>query len=169
MKIRTRMLFLNIIFLIAILGTVAAAFTLFQYRGNIQSLILEMRSVVAQMYRTNSFSKDLLIENDLERNYESFKRQYFTFRTQTLDLLDSETFKRLIESSEENREGSDFVRNLIREADNRVETLDEHLEEIFARYQQMAIPGFIQASISLKDSDILFAKMEAESLTLFLG
>ncbi|HDQ13327.1 MAG TPA: HAMP domain-containing protein [Sediminispirochaeta sp.] len=168
MKIKTRLLFLNVIFILTIAGTLVAAYMLLNYRAQIQNLLLDMNNVVSQMYRTNSQSKDLLIKHDMESTSNRFANRFKIFKTQAMEVFESDLYNDIVSDHPEGEEHTKFVFNMLNEAEKRWNKIEDYLDSIFSKYQDI-LPGLMQASQSFEDMDILFAKMEVESLSLFLG
>src|SRR6056297_1655421 len=168
MKIKTRLLFLNALFLAAIIVIMFSFLFLLNYRAGIQGLLLDMQTIVSEMYRTNSEAKDLLIKDDMEATFKRFSRKYQIFKEKTLDVFESPIYQSFLTKHEDGQRIHEYALKMITEADSRLNEIDDNIDSISAKYQG-TLPGIIQASERFQDQEIDFARLEVESLNIFLG
>ncbi len=168
MKIKTRLLFLNALFLAAIIVILFSFLFLLNYRAGIQGLLLDMQTIVSEMYRTNSEAKDLLIKNDMEATFKRFSRKYQIFKEKTFEVFESPIYQTFLTEHEDGQRIHENALKMITESDSRLKEIEDNIDSISAKYQG-TLPGIIQASERFQDQEIDFARLEVESLNIFLG
>ena len=168
MKIRTRLLLLNILFLIALGVTSSGAYILYTIRGSLDNMILEMQTINSQMYRTNSFTKELLLASDISIAYSRFLDQYSDFYDQSLKLIESEEYLALISRNEQGRMRTDYLKDILKRADAQVESIGPRMIQIIQDHPE-GVPGLKDAVRKFNDPQIAEVKKEVESLTYYFG
>ncbi len=168
MKIKTRLLLLNILFLTALAVTAASSYILYNIRGNLDNLILEMQTITSQMYRTNSMTKELLLTPDISVAYSRFLDQYSSFYDQSMDLLESQEYLSLISQNEQGVMRTDYLKDILRRADSNVESIGSRMIQIIQDHPE-GVPGLEDAVRKFNDPQVAEVKMEVESLTYYFG
>jgi len=120
MKIKTRILLLNLLFLLALGGTGISSYILYNIRGNLNGLVLEMQTITSQMYRTNSLTKELLITEKVSVAYSRFLDQYTSFYDRTFELINSDSYINLISQNEHGLMRTDHLKGILQGADDNV-------------------------------------------------
>ncbi|MFW5710434.1 MAG: methyl-accepting chemotaxis protein [Spirochaetia bacterium] len=168
MKIKTRLLLLNILFLTALAVTAASSYILYNIRGNLDNLNLEMQTITSQMYRTNSMTKELLLTPDISVAYSRFLDQYNKFYDQSLKLIESQEYISLISENEQGIMRTDYLKDILRRADSNVESIGSQMIQIIQNHPE-GVPGLVEAVRKINDPQIAEVKMEVESLTYYFG
>jgi len=168
MKIRTRLLLLNLLFLIAIGGTVMSSLVLYKLRGNLSSLVLQMQSLTASMYRTNSLTKEFLLSNDVSVAYSRFLDQYTSFYDKSMKLLDSQDYLSLIQRNEHGLVRTDEMKEVLNSTDAEVKKIAQLMIEIIQRYPT-GMPGLQEAVRTIDDPLLTEVKTRIENLVYSFG
>ena len=168
MKIKTRLLLLNILFLAAIAITAGSSYFLYNIRGNLDDLILKMQTINSQMYRTNSLTKELLLTPDISVAYSRFLDQYTSFHEQSMNLLESEEYLALISENEQGIMRTDYLKDILKRANTNVESIGTRMIQIIQDHPE-GVPGLEEAVRKFNDPQIAEVKMEVESLTYYFG
>lgn len=168
MKIKTRLLLLNILFLIAIGVTSTGGYILYNIRGSLDNLILEMQTITSQMYRTNSFTKELLLTPDISVAYSRFLDQYADFFDQSMKLIESDEYLSLISRNEQGRMRTDYLKDILKRADANVKSIGPRMIQIIQNHPE-GVPGLKDAVSKFNDPLIAEVKMEVESLSYYFG
>ncbi len=168
MKIKTRLLLLNILFLTALAVTAASSYILYNIRGNLDNLILEMQTITSQMYRTNSMTKELLLTPDISVAYSRFLDQYTSFYDQSMKLIESQEYLSLISENEQGVMRTDYLKDILRRADSNVESIGSRMIQIIQDHPE-GVPGLEAAVRKINDPQVAEVKMEVESLTYYFG
>ena len=168
MKIKTRLLLLNILFLTALAVTAASSFILYNIRGNLDNLILEMQTITSQMYRTNSMTKELLLTPDISVAYSRFLDQYSNFYDQSMKLIESQEYLSLISENEQGVMRTDYLKDILKRADSNVKSIGSRMIQIIQNHPE-GVPGLEEAVRKINDPQVAEVKMEVESLTYYFG
>ncbi|MCF7916013.1 MAG: methyl-accepting chemotaxis protein [Spirochaetaceae bacterium] len=168
MKIKTRILLLNLLFLIALGGTGISSYILYNIRGNLNSLVLEMQTITSQMYRTNSLTKELLITEKVSVAYSRFLDQYTSFYDRTVELINSDSYIDLISQNEHGLMRTDYLEGILQGADENVKKINPRMINLIQSYPQ-GLPGLLLAVQEYDDPQLSELKTEIENLTYYFG
>jgi len=168
MKIKTRLLLLNMLFLVAIGVTSTGTYILYNIRGNLDNLILEMQTITSQMYRTNSLTKELLLTPDISVAYSRFLDQYTAFYDQSMNLIESDEYLSLISLNEQGQMRTDYLKDILKRTDSNVKSIASRMANIIQNHPE-GVPGLEDAVRKFNDPQIAEVKMDVESLTFYFG
>ncbi len=168
MKIKTRLLLLNVLFVIAIIGTIASSFVFYNLRGDLSELVLKMQTINSQMYKTNSLTKELLLTPDLSVAYSRFLDQYTAFHDTSIELINSKPFLSLIADDEEGKERTAYMKDMLQKVDTQVKSIGSRVIKIMQDHPG-GVPGLEEAVRKYKDPNLSEVKMEIENLTYYFG
>lgn len=168
MKIKSRLLLLNVLFLAAIALTAGSSYILYHIRGNLNDLNLEMQNLTSQMYRTNSMTKELLLTQDISVAYSRFLDQYNRFHEQSMNLLESQEYLALISQNEQGLMRTDYLKDILNRADSNVKSIGTRMIRIIQDHPE-GVPGLKDAVRKFDNPEIAEAQKEVESLTYYFG
>ena len=168
MKIKTRILLLNLLFLLALGGTGISSYILYNIRGNLNGLVLEMQTITSQMYRTNSLTKELLITEKVSVAYSRFLDQYTSFYDRTFELINSDSYINLISQNEHGLMRTDYLKGILQGADDNVKKINPRMINLIQKYPQ-GLPGLLLAVLEYNDPQLSELKTEIENLSYYFG
>lgn len=168
MTIKTKLLMINLLFFVAIIGTVVSSLLFYDIRSDLNKQVLEMQKVVTQMYQTNSMIRELSLSSDLSAAYSHFLDQYNTFQGRTMKIVDSEEYRELTSHNQEGQMQTDILKDILKQTDKHIANLGKLLSEIIKAHDNH-LPGLEKAANQYNDPNISRAKIEVESLSAYLG
>ncbi|MFO7731975.1 MAG: HAMP domain-containing methyl-accepting chemotaxis protein [Spirochaetia bacterium] len=168
MKIKTRILLLNLLFLLALGVTGISSYILYNIRGSLNGLVLEMQTITSHMYRTNSLTKELLITEKISVAYSRFVDQYNHFHKRTIELINSDSYIELISQNEHGLMRTDYLKGILQGADDNVEKITPRMVNLIENYPQ-GLPGLLLAVQEYDDPQLSELKTEIESLSYYFG
>ncbi len=167
-KIRTRLMILNILFIAGIIGTTA----IFYYEQAVQKNILETvqtgTEVKADLFRTNALTKELLLTSNLKTGYNNFNAQYAQMMASLELFRNSSQYRKLILADENGRKREASLDNIIGFVEKKITEVDGQLQSLFDTYPAY-LPGLYDAYQFYGDVDINIASSEVVNLTVYLG
>ena len=168
MKIKTRILLLNLLFLLALGGTGISSYILYNMRGSLNSLVLEMQTITSHMYRTNSLTKELLLTENVSVAYSRFLDEYNNFYDRTVELINSDSYIDLISQNEHGLMRTDYLKGILQGADDNVKQINPRMINLIQKYPQ-GLPGLLLAVQEYNDPQLSELQTEIESLSYYFG
>lgn len=168
MKIRSRMIILNIIFLVGIVG----ATLVLLYSQNLQQRINQtaLYGVEAKsaLHRSNSLAKELLITSTFHEVYPKFQEQYQNLQQAIDRFTSTDEFQKLLLIDKKGQERYKGLKNINRYLNDKVKEVNEEIEVLTERYPTY-LPGLLAAYRYYSDVDINIASSDVTNLTIYLG
>ncbi|MCF7915642.1 MAG: methyl-accepting chemotaxis protein [Spirochaetaceae bacterium] len=168
MKIKTRILLLNLLFLLALGGVGISSYILYNLRGNLNGLVLEMQTITSKMYRTNSLTKELLITEKVSVAYSRFLDQYTSFYNRTVELINSDSYIDLISQDEHGLMRTDYLKGILQGAEKNVKKINPRMIHLIQNYPQ-GLPKLLIAVHEYNDPQLSELITEIENLTYYFG
>ncbi len=168
MKIRTRLLLLNGLFIIGIVVVMGVM----SYYGNRQErfneLVLEVHNVRAEVYHTNLKLKNTLYGTQLQKSYNEFVSAYDVLKSDIEELLQSSFFQNSLKGREGIAEAMRGVRNVQERNQERVDTIVAGMETLIEQHPDY-MPGLIRAEEYYDSQRVREIKKDVESLSTFFS
>ena len=168
MKIRTRLILLNILFLIGILGTVGVMFYDQTVQRGLSKTIQAGIEVKADLFRTNSLTKELLLTSNLESAYDNLLKQYDQLIQRLQEFSDTRQYRELLLTNEEGQRRATGLTNIVGFSEQKLSDVKEKIETLQERYPSY-LPGLYDAYKFYGDVDINTTAGDVINLTVYLG
>ncbi|WP_020611653.1 methyl-accepting chemotaxis protein [Sediminispirochaeta bajacaliforniensis] len=168
MKIKTRLLILNALFIAGIIGTTF----IMQYDQTLQADIRQTVetgiNIKAELFRSNSMTKELLLTSNMKTGYKVFQDQYKQFEQLLDQFFQSDQFQKLVLSNAEGKRQAEAMTNIADYAKRKVGEVEKTLDALMTRYPAY-FPGLYAAYQFYGDVDLNVASNEVTNLTIYLG
>lgn len=168
MKIRTRLILLNILFITGILGTTLVMFYDQTVQRGIYATVKAGIEVKADLFRTNSLTKELLLTSNMESAYDNFLDQYDLLLQRIDTFTGTSQFRDLLLSNEEGQKKSAGLTNILGFSNQKLQDVKEQIEKLQKRYPSY-FPGLYDAYKFYGDVDINTTAGDVINLTVYLG
>ncbi|MFO7849831.1 MAG: methyl-accepting chemotaxis protein [Spirochaetia bacterium] len=168
MNIKTRLIVLNILFLLGI-GGVLGIMSFYQYQqARFDKLILQAHQFKSRVHHANSLLKSTLIGERLEEDFEAFQEVNSQMRELIEEVLTSSLYTGRVIQAEGIEDRRDRLESLLESNEKQVEDFAEMVDTLASRYPNY-LPGIIRASNYYEDSDINSLEMQVSTMTVYFS
>ena len=168
MKIRTRLLVLNGLFILGIVAVMGVM----SYYGNRQAqfneMVLEVHSIRAEVYRTNLKLKNTLYGTQLQKSYDEFVSAYEAMESDIEELLQSSFFQKSLKGREDIAEAGRGLTNVRNRNQEQVDAIVTAIETLLQQHPDY-MPGLIRAENYYESEKVRETKKNVESLSIFFS
>src|SRR6056297_392621 len=125
MKIKTRLIFSNVLVAVGMLGLVIVMYFYGDLINQYNSLQLEANRITTKVYQTNSALKTTLFTDDFKRDFGVFEKQYEELHTSIENFVENNDFKRIAAVSEESRKERESLIRILEMTDEKYAGTEE--------------------------------------------
>ncbi|ADK80535.1 methyl-accepting chemotaxis protein [Sediminispirochaeta smaragdinae] len=168
MKIKTRLLILNALFIAGIIGTTFIVEYDQAQQADIRQTVETGINIKAELFRSNSMTKELLLTSNMKTGYKVFQDQYKQFEQLLDQFFRSDQFQKLVLSNAAGKRQAEAMTNIADYAKRKVGEVEEKLDALMTRYPAY-FPGLYAAYQFYGDVDLNVASNEVTNLTIYLG
>ncbi len=168
MNIKTRIIVLNILFLLGI-GGVLGLMSFYQNRQiEFDRLLIQAHQFKSRVHHANSLLKSTLVGERLEEDFTNFRKINSLMREDIEEVLSSSLYTGTVIEAEGVEDRRERLENLLESNKSQVEEIAEVVDTLADRYPNY-LPGIIQASNFYEDSDIDSLKLQVSTSTIYFS
>ncbi|HKK65723.1 MAG TPA: methyl-accepting chemotaxis protein [Clostridia bacterium] len=171
MKIKTRLIFSNVLVAIGMLGLVIVMYFYGDLINRYDSLQLEANRITTKVYQTNSALKTTLFTDDFKRDFEVFEKQYQDLYTSIEDFVENKDFKRIAAVSEKSRKEKQSLLRILEMTDEKYAGTKETARALIESTSGY-LPGPLEIDEEFFEGElfqVIRAARDLENLTIYLG
>jgi methyl-accepting chemotaxis protein len=169
MKIRVRLMLLNILFVLGVVAVMGIMTVHGNRQERFDQLVLEVHRFRAEMYRTNSVLKTTFYGTELEDSYDDFTAAYGDMEAEIRQILDSPFYQDVLRSNEAVRKAEQGLMNVMDNNESRIKEISAGIEELLSAHPDY-MPGFEKATEYYDDPQVDDVERQVLSITtLFSG
>lgn len=171
MKIKTRLIFSNVLVAVGMLGLVIVMYFYGDLINRYNSLQLEANRITTKVYQTNSALKTTLFTDDFRRDFRVFEEQYQDLQSSIKNFVENAEFKKITAVSEKSREEQQSLIRILEMTDEKYAGTQETAHALIESASEY-LPGPLEVDEEFFEGElfqVIRATRDLENLSIYLG